>query len=48
MKQSLPQPQVFNTLVQVTIDIRLDPRLVPSGVRTAASGSDSEDSTSED
>jgi cobalt-zinc-cadmium efflux system outer membrane protein len=34
--------------VQVTIDIRLDPRLVPSGVRTAASGSDSEDSTSED
>ena len=34
--------------VQVTIDIRLDPRLVPSGVRTAESGSGSEDGTSED
>ncbi|MBI1311770.1 hypothetical protein GC176_10805 [bacterium] len=34
--------------VQVTIDIRLDPRLVPSGVRTAASGPSSEDSPGED
>lgn len=34
--------------VQVTVDIRLDPRLLPSGVRTAESGFDSEESTSED
>ena len=34
--------------VQVTVDIRLDPRLVHSGVRTAESGSGSEDGTSED
>ncbi|NQV28947.1 MAG: TolC family protein [Rhodopirellula sp.] len=34
--------------VQVTIDIRLDPRLVPSGVRTAESGAGSEDGTRED
>lgn len=33
--------------VQVTIDIRLDPRLVPAGVRTAEGGL-REDSTSED
>lgn len=34
--------------VQVTIDIRLDPSLVSSGMRTAESGSGSEDGTSED
>ena len=34
--------------VQVTVDIRLVPRLLPSGVRTAESGSGSEDGTRED
>ena len=34
--------------VQVTIDIRLDPRLVPAGVPTAEGGLRDEDSTSED
>ena len=34
--------------VQVTIDIRLDPSLLPSGVRSAESGSGTEDGTSED
>ena len=34
--------------VQLTIDIRLDPRLLPSGVRSAESGSGSEDGTRED
>lgn len=34
--------------VQVTIDIRLDPSLVPAGVRTAEGGSGSEDSTGKD
>jgi outer membrane protein, heavy metal efflux system len=34
--------------VQVTIDIRLDPSLVPSGVRTAESGTGSEDGTGKD
>tara|TARA_R110002072_G_scaffold302100_1_gene483894 strand:+ start:52680 stop:54464 length:1785 start_codon:yes stop_codon:yes gene_type:complete len=34
--------------VQVTVDIRLDPRLLPSGVRTAESGTGSEDGTGKD
>ncbi|MHC4879061.1 MAG: TolC family protein [Planctomycetota bacterium] len=34
--------------VQVTIDIRLDPRLVPAGVRSAESGLREENCTSED
>ena len=34
--------------VQVTIDIRLDPRLVPAGVQTAEGGLREEDGTSED
>lgn len=34
--------------VQVTIDIRLDPRLVPSGVRAAEGGLRKEDGTGED
>lgn len=34
--------------VQVTVDIRLDPRMLPSGVRTAEGGACPEDSTVED